>query len=1344
MPKKEEQAPSKETEQLAQRHRNLYFFDDPIQRDRVTEELVSYILKRLEKKRKADVSFIHKLLLNPYLSPKTRIEQFIKEGWFFNQKKYKNIETPTSTLQFIIYHACSDPRILTFLQQHILPEKFSLDKSFHPFNNNLKELHIFTEQLLTSTSTVKEFGINDNSIYIISPKSLNPLTAWYTHHSYLDLDRTIIHLLDKNAGQLKIHQLAILGYLYGFLDSNHPEGAKNRTILNWYLNGQLPGIIKDLIQNKESRPIASGRVEKLKQFWHTAFVQKWAASALIGYENVSLLTQPDRTIAQKKLFLDTRTATSKSSIAIQADKQAARIGNTPQNQNLLHSTKIAALAEFEHITHKLLQQEKSARKNLHAFTLAMVQEYNPQVQHIFDYRNQPIGEWSILKQKNGLIFETFIKTAAKLSRNNIQKFEQQKIIADTANALISVTENSRSTSKLSLTSLFGLEFYSISPLEQCCLIIFSCLSMASSKNKPDQTVYLISHKLQQLLKRHTDFEQHSSVQENQEITLTDWRFPIVNSEQKIQFAQQRLVSLQRKDEIISTQNKDLIEYANTQYKIIEKLSELKIILTEKKVDKLNGVVVTALYFLIIIGLSFGISYLLSDGKIGVKGFSKGIILTPLFFAGIYTLSIFNKLQKEYYQKELLTDTRLTLFDKELQSKLPQIQKILGISIKKTRKLIGLLTALMIITPIFLEIGKTVAHAVENKSFSFSSFSDSDKTDSQEPPTIPDQISLESLQHSKHKLQGTIYHLPEDFSGFYGEPIGNQPHGWYYPDGKKFIDQSPQLFDNIEFTKSIDSYTHEPQPDEFVYEPELQADTTIIYPIEGYEIIKIYQVDGAEPILGVSGNLYYRAENTPTRILLVTRKLPQEILSNRGDVRKIESVAGVTYQPWLNWDTTYQQALELNAQLTTDTALQTVHNSMILRLNNLVQEYKTGSVSEAEMPEAFSKIITHYSIAYGDYVNSQRTYSLQYQNPNLDGAFSTLRGIAMQPNSGYYCTVANVSFQEFMASVNVQVLTKSVAPVSNYDGELISRIDHLNSAVLLPNGEVLYTDMTPTHPNPGEDLSVLEKIPPQEATPLPLESVAQVGGALVVASRAYVAGKKIKERRKFAFEYKIDAALPKNTEFATNTLKAVQHILLYVSEVVDPEKTEQLLKNSFHTSREALLTSIASDALAVISTEPVKKTVDITVAKIDESLKQSLLGYAKKLKQSKKETQQKSANSENQSTHKEQKKNNQLSILSSINTETRTVISADLTFVWQAIKKQKKELLAKLNAENTLLRAEFKIGKTQNQSGVSTHSQLAQLENLEKLIKTNQHKIIQIEQSVRSLRSILDLLIKAGR
>jgi len=406
---------------------------------------------------------------------------------------------------------------------------------------------------------------------------------------------------------------------------------------------------------------------------------------------------------------------------------------------------------------------------------------------------------------------------------------------------------------------------------------------------------------------------------------------------------------------------------------------------------------------------------------------------------------------------------------------------------------------------------------------------------------------------------------------------------------------------------------------------------------------------------------------------------------------------------------------LNAQLAGDPALQALHSQMISEANQLVSNFYAGQLDNDQMLYRYSDLATRYSISFAQYVNTNRVYSLEYEEPGLDGSFDILRGIANQPRAGYYCSVGNISFQDYMLSIDIHVLAKPGAGLRNYEGELLSRIGHLNSAVLLPNGEMLFTDMTPIRPNPGEDLSALDEVAPNKRTN-PLETAAKVGGALVITSSVYVAGREVRRRRKRAFESRIDGFLPENKDEAATILAALEHILMYVLEISDEEKADRMLGASYHPNRESLLVSLAGDALSIISSERSTQGNSSTI-------REMLIGSAKRLKLSKK-----SQSDEDVSTY-----------LAQIDKDSRTIISRDLDLIWREVKKQRKGKVERLKGELAELNQRLEALL----SNFSTGEQDFEIEELQKQIDVKLQKISKLELGSQSIRSILRLLSKAG-
>lgn len=1266
-----------EQEPLARSDVAFRFSDDPIYHDELTNKLVDHLLTKISPDKEKIYRFLtsrqhvekslEELILGDLRHEASAWANAAHDTKAGEKKRISNDQTTK-----IAFNALADSRLLSELNlDNLTPD-------------NLLALRKHAESALGYLVTDEINLENSQSLQILSPKSINAITLWYAQHAYLNLEKTLTELSDQSDGEQKIRSLAILGFLLGYLDDSHQGSHHNQTLLRRYVNGELPRVIRERLSKKDDGPENSPRLGQLKRYWHEVFVQRWVASARLEYDGMGMLTIPDRAIASQTLESDTRSSETRSGAVSQARDVYARTNDFVSGQSVIQ--------DYDRNQARLVLQEQRSRRKLHHFTDELIHAYNPDHKYLVDEHGRAVGHWRALQEKTAHIFEVFVRTGSKLVNPETTKTEEQHLLSQIVAALVQVLESGNEHHRLDVTQMFGTDFPGLAPVEQCSLIIFSCLSLSSRSQKPEKAVYLISHKLQHILNRHSDFtDEELLVQE------ADWHFSLDEQQDNVRSSRKRLAELNPEGGIISSQSEELEEEIDARHQFLVALER---VLKEKRTNTIGIINLVVLLLVVMPGFA---TNLLGGNPFSIVFSSIGLINIPIAF---------NYLRSRKAYKKTKDDLReLKLLGEEVEA---EVEKITTKHTKRLNRIKMMFVTALLASALFLPslgLGLKLVAPDGIDSIPWLAFMNNEDLGTFQ---IPDQLNQDGLRSLEHQLRGTIYHLPENFSGYYGEPIGYQAGSWLRPGGGEYSDSETTPFTSVQFVNELNAQTHEADANELVYE--IEHIGNIVYPLDGYEIVKVYQVGGPQPEIGTSGNLYYHGER-PERLLLVTRARTSHALSQNGEVRRIDGVSGVIYVPWNGWEEKYQRALELNQQLAEDPALQTLHSQMLNEANTLVLAFNAGQLNNEQMLHSYSDLATRYSILFAQYVNTNRVYSLLYEEPNLEGSFSILRGIASQPNAGYYCSVGNISFQDFMLSIDIHVLSKPGAGVRNYDGELLSRIGHLNSAVLLPNGEMLFTDMTPYRPNPGEDLSALNEIPPDKNKANPLETVAKIGGALVIASGTYVVGKEIHRRRKRAFESRIDGFLPEDELEADQVLKALEHVLLYILEVSNEEKASNLIGNSFHPDRQALLLSLASDAISMISSERVNNQTN-------SAMRDMLIGYAKRLKESKRDSTGLADSG----------------LIAKINKENRRTIAQDLAVVWKEIKNQRKlrveQLIRDINQANQDIEA-------LRQESLSEEDYNKERERLLHQMETGRQKIARVERCSQSLRSVLKLLYKAG-
>ncbi|MEP7166412.1 MAG: hypothetical protein ABI758_00355 [Candidatus Woesebacteria bacterium] len=458
-------------------------------------------------------------------------------------------------------------------------------------------------------------------------------------------------------------------------------------------------------------------------------------------------------------------------------------------------------------------------------------------------------------------------------------------------------------------------------------------------------------------------------------------------------------------------------------------------------------------------------------------------------------------------------------------------------------------------------------------------------------SMPESISPDRLSKLHHTNEAIILHLPDTLSGSYGELAGYQPKAFIGPNGYHFESYSQHPFDNVEIVANIDDVDYTAKDTEFVYMP--TKINPILYPLDGSRITKIIQEGGTAPKIGGSGELYFSANALPTYVIIIAESQnAPHIYGSNGGVTENFAETGIHYASWVGWEDTRTRALELNAQLAGDPALQRMHADLVHRFDTAIRDSHTQHLTAVELADKLSEIVTDAATSFSDYLSTNRYYSLKFgeNNYSLIG-YDLLKSVASNPDKGYFCAVGNTAYQQFMKSVGIEVILRPGANEYIYNGHLLSRILHENSMTLLPNGHVLQTDMTPSRPMPGEDLSALTETQPRQnegntdlegekriaAERLALMSVGIAGIGLAVSHR------KIREKlRRKTLEEKITHSLPDDESVVAHIVSATEHALLYLSEASNEDGWEKLQHTGRYSSREEFYTSLANDAIQLLT------------------------------------------------------------------------------------------------------------------------------------------------------------------
>lgn len=1037
-----------------------------------------------------------------------------------------------------------------------------------PFEKALEQ--IAQRQLLKLY--VGSIELDENRVKLLSPHSLNELTAWYVDRAYADIDSVIASIKDFPQVEVKkrVESLAILGYLFRKLDQSNPNAKYYQQVLAPFLDEDSLNLLREYIPPVNLAQLDTPRLNMLKGFWHQAFVTQWVASAKLDHDGIGLLTIPDRQRATQLLAPDNRTSETRSGAVNQANAIYGKTGKI--------ETRDAVIRGYDLERRQVELDESKAHKNLLSYTDTLIKLYNPKHMALIDHRNRPVQNWHYFRQKAGRVFEVFVKNTSSLASKETTSQKAEEIVSKTAKELIQVLETKSGDLQLNPQELFGADFFALSPLEQTCLIVFTSLALAGRKDKPEQAVYLISHRLQHLLA-----EQHDNLPiQKPEIEEISPLNPI-KYWKKVNFSKARLNALQKSDGLLSCEEDEIVTELDKRTGIaLDIIEAIRSEQGRKTIVKDRHQIKYTLSLGALCAMVFGNEFyalLVADSDMTRNPYPVLALVTALGaieIGGSYTellkYSGLKDAERELKKIEILSDSFREKTKAILEKK----------SFKEIRSRKWLASALLAM--FFLGFGINLMDDMSEGGGGRTTIVEKDGSSAHaEASPIPESIDSESLNSLEHKFEGSILHLPKGYSNYDGAAIGYKPNAWLRMDGTVYEDQSRQPFAETKIVPDINQVDLDIVEHQLVYK--LGRIGRIIYPLDDHRIVRIIQQGGQQPKIGGTGELYYDGEEAvPEELIIVSERLPDPTPhSSNTSIRQHENMRTAEYDPWNNWDQKRNQALDINAQLSNDPELQSLHYQMIeaadLQNNQLVR----GEVDAVEIRGMWSRLATSYAIKFAAYVNTHRYYSLKFNSDGISGDSPTLTAVSDNPNQGFFCVVGNVSFQEFMSAIDVHVVTRPGATLYNYDSELLSRIGHMNSSILLPNGQVVLADMTPSRPMPGEDLSSLAEFPPPaDRKEEVLKRIGVFAGTIAISGATIYGHKEVKKKlKKRSFEEKIDTDLPDDEKEAKQILLTVEHLLLYIKEVANEERWQQYSSSGRFQTREELYKALASDALGLL-------------------------------------------------------------------------------------------------------------------------------------------------------------------
>ncbi len=941
------------------------------------------------------------------------------------------------------------------IKKIIFDEKILAYFNMHKAGNELPSLLTENGQvLLQNVSEMMERyeSVNGKTTLLFYGEMITPMLSWAVKDN-LDRFQEVHDKTVSYADRRRLTKtLCVLGYLHGYFVED--EKCLQIIALSRKFDLGLPAVIEqyfDSLMQKNSNE----RLIALKAYWEEYFVQTFVASERahdLSYKEV--LSVSDRHKALMSIGSSSRGPAD-------SHKQARRI----DQQNLLRGRRSQVEQDFHLTTIGEQQQAAKTKKTLNEYTDELVRKYRPDHSTLFDTSGRPKDYWIPLEQAAPLVFSQFCEHADEISKSNL---------APIANKLLgTLTEKS-----FPIKQAFGSDFLHLDPTEQVALIIFSCLSLQKPPHTDKrilQTIALISHSFQSTLQnffyKGAEIQERSSGREQKSAPFSYTIF-----EKDAQNARERLEELQPSDGIISTNNHELAEQIIRSYEIINEISPeiLKPFPHFKRTEYLAA-------FSLIIPIYFG--------SLDIQSILSAIAL----LSGVRFLN--RKHMLEGISKSV---SESVVFDNEFRSKLKidyekkqkEIQKKLYAILFSTLLLFpGLTAATIDITPKIVGAirdhftndgtGESETDQINEKDVRPPNIWENNPFDSDKNDKLsgsPELASPQTLKELPNIHRATVFHFPQELQTSLesNSRIGLWPHGMTSSLPKDIYQELMELQQPIEthFVPHIDKDTHKADVDEFVVK--ILEPTNITQPIDGWKIKKIYQVGGNKPVIQWDGSLSYSGimmATPPQELLLV---LERDTFSHLPfGLKKSETLKAPRYSPWERWDEISLQFLDILPRIQNDQKLQYLYTQFYEALNNLVIRHKEGSLDEETLNALFSLSSLEHITKIRQYM-SERTYSLLFKKNGL----SPLEAIANQPEAGFYCAVANEAYAEITTSLGLVTFIRDSSKLRAYDNELFSRTYHRDTITILPNGDVFFTDMTPSIPQPGEDLSALEEVVPE--------------------------------------------------------------------------------------------------------------------------------------------------------------------------------------------------------------------------------------------------------------------------
>lgn len=1119
----------------------------------------------------------------------------------------------------------------------ICPEVFESIQPYLQINKPEVSHHVLQlAELATARMVMDVLHYKDQSINLVSSVFLTPVMAWYVDWAYDNLEQAIENLKQVSLAtkpeenvDFAVENLAILGVLHQKLHQDNPQAAQYRRILDPYITQESPRLIKDQFAWIEKQATKSERLQKLKGYWHQAFVTAWVAGERVEQRGKNVISDADRLLANQTLTGDVRSAETRQGVYKQAEIAYART-----RQPGLHQQ---AQAEFDQQSLRLSQQSSEARKSLVEYSDQLLQLYNPNHQNLLDERGRAVKDWEFFQPKIGLLLNVFVQKAVSITNREMPNHEVEHVMAAVVPELVSVIEKPTANHQLSVTELFGETFWNLTSVEQVCLILFTALTLSSKNQRPHQAVHLISHRLHDVLQKTTDASPNALANSGQVKP-----FNLDYYQQLSQQAVERLSNLALDDEVLMPESNEFDEIITDRQQFMKTWIE-NFQKYGNKAETSRRWEVLSLQFrtIVLFFLTVNVGHHLY-GSLDNSNFPDWTDF-DLFSNVIWPVLMLALSTKKHYEDRFLPpflkESRgVNPLEESAPEKYQEIKQKRNDKAHAQRMMLFKLAALALFFGLGQSFVRDMFPVIEDQLGSALNTELGQEGNQNGLPEglsfrerVADMIDPEKLRDIKPRLEGFVYHMPESYGPDTGFRIGYIPEVLHDLYGREYKEPTDFYVFKSTIVEDMDDVSFDYTPNQVVYEPTHMND--VLHPLSGHQIVQIYQEGGTHPLQGTMGEMYFYG-NLPERIVVVAERLPEVPLNSLPrHFREYEGVTGDRYNPWEDWTETRLNSLALNEVLNGDPALQALNLQYIQEADRLYEQFKNGELNQEELRAAWSNMGVRAAAEFSEYQDQHRTYSLLFRLPNGKwDTFSTVTAVANAPGQGYYCAIGNDTYQQFMATIGIKVVTRPGIPVHYYQDMLFSRIWHQDSITMLPNSRVLYTDMTPRNQNPGEDFSVMDwRNPTQEELDEMLGEPEMSLGAkrligLLSVLTAGVAGWEVQKRaRKYlqpgSLEKELKKLISTDAQQADRVYAATAQLVGLVKSFANPELHDKVFGATYPD--ETFYQHTAHDMIGLLTAPAQRKLTTETSQKMEakssssdwEAVRSALINVRRELKTS---------------------------------------------------------------------------------------------------------------------------------